>query len=456
MSKILIIDDDLASCRTLQLHFQSQSHQVELAHSVAQGLESAAHLEPDLIVLDIRMPGENGLDGLPKFRQTCAHTPVIMITAFDDMDSTILAMKRGADDYITKPIDIDEMDSAVSRALMRLEPLHDGLTIKEEGSFKNDPYAMVGSSRAMKEVFKNIGLFAPKPVTVLITGPSGTGKEMVARNIHRSGPTPDGPFVAVNCAALVETLLESDMFGHEKGAFTGAISAQPGKFSLANNGTIFLDEVGELSPSIQAKLLRVIQEKEFIPVGGKTAQKTNARIIAATNVELGEKVESGVFREDLFYRLQVVNIKMPRLQERSEDLPHLVQILLHRINREFDHNVCHISLEVMDLLGHYSWPGNVRELENVLVKAVALCPGDIITADLLPEAITSLASKERMPPTPQPTDMSLQAIEKAHVDRVLRLTNWHRGETCKTLGISRPRLRRLINQYGLTESNQPE
>jgi DNA-binding NtrC family response regulator len=449
MSHILIIDDDVASCRTLELHFRSQDHDVRVAHSVDAGLAAAKTTEPELIVLDIRMPGRDGLDGLPEFKQLYSNARVIMITAFHDMDSTIQAMKRGADDYIHKPIDIDELDAAVTRALRRVHPESAGeMLLSGDEVAKPGANIMVGRSRAMKEVFKIIGLIAPKPATVLLTGDSGTGKELVARAIHRAGANPSGPFIAVNCAALVETLLESDLFGHEKGAFTGAVSRQPGKFAMANNGTIFLDEIGELSPSVQAKLLRVLQEKEYIPVGGSEVKITNARVIAATNVELLGRVKEGAFREDLYYRLQVVTIHVPPLRERKADLFDLVPSLLARINREMHHKVTRVTGDVMDAFLAYDWPGNVRELENVLMKAVALCPGDAITRDLIPAAIhgTGDAHAYDMRPAAQ---MSLRDVEKAHIARVLEATRWHRGRACQILGISRPRLRRLMGQYAL-------
>ncbi|MES9967717.1 MAG: sigma 54-interacting transcriptional regulator, partial [Sedimenticola sp.] len=268
----------------------------------------------------------------------------------------------------------------------------------------------------------------------------------VARAIHRSGEYPDGPFVAVNCAALVENLLESDMFGHVKGAFTGAVSRQPGKFALAENGTIFLDEIGELSPAIQAKLLRVLQHKEFTPLGAKEVQTTNARVIAATNVDLAEKVANGEFREDLYYRLQVVTIHLPPLRERTEDITDLVQTLLGRVNKELDRDVVQISKNVLRCFEEYRWPGNVRELENLLMKAVALCPGDTLTLDLVPPEIASQVPKPQVQDT---SLLSLEEMERLHVSNVLEKVGWHRGKACEILGISRPRLRRMIEQFGL-------
>ncbi len=309
MNRILIVDDDIASARTLELHLRSQGHEIRVAHSVDEGLRIADGFSPEVIILDIRMPGKSGLDGLPEFKALLPDTHVIMITAFHDMESTIEAMQKGAEDYIHKPVDIDELDAAIAKCMDA--PNCEAHLLETGSEQHHSPMTMVGCSRAMKEVFKVIGLVARSPATVLVTGESGTGKELVARAIHRSGENPDGPFVVVNCAAVVETLLESDMFGHEKGAFTGAPSRQVGKFALARGGTIFLDEIGEMSPAMQAKLLRTLQYKEFFPLGAKEAQTTDARIIAATNEDLAAKVQQGSFREDLFYRLQVVNIHLP-------------------------------------------------------------------------------------------------------------------------------------------------
>ncbi len=459
MSNILIVDDDVASCRTQQLHFQHQKHKVKLAHTADEGFHSCHESTPDLIILDIRMPGRSGLDALPDFKLEFPDVPVIMITAFDDMESTITAMKSGADDYIRKPIDLDELDNAVRIALERsISGENDYSMDSGTGTF-SPSNTMAGRSRAMQDIFKTIGLVASKQVTVLITGESGTGKELVARAIHASGQRSEGPFVAVNCAAIVETLLESDMFGHEKGAFTGAMGRHPGKFSLAQNGTIFLDEIGDLSPAVQAKLLRVLQEKEYVPVGGQKVLQTNAHVIAATNADLKVQVRRGDFREDLYYRLQVITIEVPPLRERAEDLDDLIPHLLTKIQREIPtpSRGRNLSHKVLEILKQYSWPGNIRELENILMKLVALCPGDTITVDLLPEHMvpTTLgASSETSSVEVDITKMSLREMERIHVERVLEATGWHRGESCKILQISRPRLRRLIQQYQLQPPSQ--
>lgn len=444
MAKILIVDDDIAGGKTLQIHLSSQGYEIALANSVDAGLETANAFNPDLIILDIRMPGRSGLEGLPDFKAAHPNARVIMITAFHDMDSTIQAMQLGAEDYIHKPIDIDELDAAVEKLLQRNGDDNEHFKPEKDNT---TPPMMVGRSRAMKEVFKTIGLVARSSATILISGESGTGKELVARAIHASGNNPDGPFIALNCAAVVDSLLESEMFGHEKGSFTGAIARQAGKFALAENGTIFLDEIGEMSPAMQAKLLRAIQYKEFTPVGAKQVQKTDARIIAATNVNLPDLVTEGKFREDLFYRLQVVNIALPPLRERKDDIEELVQILLNRVNRELGRSVLQISRDLMQCFENYHWPGNVRELENLLMKAVALCPSDTLMVDLMPSEMC-LSSKPQDNET-EDRLLSLDEMEGKHVNDILNAVQWHKGKACDILGISRPRLRRIIEHHHL-------
>ncbi|MCL4745427.1 MAG: sigma-54 dependent transcriptional regulator [Burkholderiaceae bacterium] len=448
MSTFLVVDDDLASCRALRLHFRSQGHEARIAHNAAEGLAVRDEFVPDMIILDVRMPGRSGLDALPDFKRAFPGTHVLIVTAFHDMESTIQAMSRGADDYIQKPIDLDELDAAVAKAMRYADDeSRDGLVVFPEAPGHN-PDNMAGHSRVMQDVFKTIGLAASSRATVLITGESGTGKELVARAIHRAGPNSSGPFVAVNCAALVESLLESDMFGHEKGAFTGAVVRHIGKFAMANHGTMFLDEVSQLSRTIQGKLLRVLQEKEFVPLGAQETQTTDARFIAATNVDLSGCVRDGSFREDLYYRLQVISVCLPPLRDRKEDIPDLVQTLLARINREMRRHVWRVDRQVLRCFQAYDWPGNVRELENVLMRAVALCRADVITCDLLSDKMCSAPARLRTFVEPQ-AQWRLRDVEKVHVLRVLESTGWHRGRACEILGISRPRLRRIIRQYGI-------
>ncbi len=451
MNKILIVDDDKAICRTLELHFVENGYEVDVAHSITVGLAACQKKQPQIIILDIRLGGKSGLEGLPEFKRLIPDVRVIIITAYHDMDSTIEAMKKGADDYIHKPIDIDEIDSAIKNALIYSKPDNNELHIAPRAFSDSKRNVIIGQSRSMKEIFKVIGLVATTSTTVLITGESGTGKELVAKAIHQASTVSKGPFIAINCAALVESLLESDMFGHVKGAFTGAVSKQIGKFSMANNGTIFLDELTELSQTMQAKLLRVLQEKEYTPIGGKNIETTNARVIAATNKDLKKALKNGDFREDLYYRLKVVNINIPPLRERREDIPRLVEALLVRINKEINKNVNRISPDVLQCFEQYDWPGNIRELENTLMKSVALCPGHIISRNLLSDNIKLCLPEEDIELNYAPKKLeSLQDIEKIHIFKVLTNTNWHRGNACKILGISRPRLRRLIALFELT------
>ncbi len=445
MSRILVVDDDQASARTLELHLRAQGHQTSVAHDAETGLARATDWNPDLMILDVRMPGRSGLDVLPEIKSAQPRLHVVIITAFHDMETTIEAMQKGAEEYIHKPVDVDELDAAVLRLLQT--PGGDDLV--EAGIATGSHTGMVGGSRAMKEVFKTIGLVARTNTMVLITGESGTGKELVARAIHDAGERPDGPFVVVNCAAVVETLLESDMFGHEKGAFTGAVARQPGKFELADSGTIFLDEIGEMSPAMQAKLLRVLQYREYTPLGALQSCRSNARIIAATNAKLEEKVAAGTFREDLYYRLQVVTIELPPLRERMEDLPALVSALLARINHANPSTTIRIARESLECLVRFDWPGNIRELENVLMKAAALCPGNVLTPDLLPTEVCGLSGQQGQA-VPESGLVSLEEMERVHVSRVLAATGWHRGQACEILAVSRPRLRRMIRQYNLS------
>lgn len=449
MSKLLIVDDDRGIRRTLELHLQTQKYKVKTANSVEDGVAIAQIFNPDIIILDIRMEGKSGLEGISDFKALCPNARIIMITAFHDMQSTIEAMQNGADEYIHKPIDLDEIDAAISSAL-QYQNSSNGDTITFPDSSGS---SIVGSSNVMKEIFKTIGRIAMTNASVMITGESGTGKEMVAKAIHNAGKKSDKPFVAINCAALVETLLESEMFGHKKGTFTGAIADQMGKFEIAQNGTLFLDEVGELAQSIQAKLLRVLQEKEFCPLGCKHAIKTNARIISATNINFEDAIKEKQFREDLFYRLQVVHIHIPPLRERKEDLQALIPALLARINRELDTQINQVARDAMDALCTYDWPGNVRELENALTKAVALCSGKTLTLDLFAHLGHDLAAGTQVSPTHEQQDqntedlsLSLQNNEYQHVLKVLESVAGHKGKACDVLKISRPRLQRILDR----------
>ena len=454
MARLLIVDDDETSLRTLKLHFSDRGFDVRTAGDADTGLAALADHHSDVVVSDIRMPGRDGLSLLEDIRRDYPTTPVIMVTAFHDLDSTVAAMHGGAVDYIQKPIDINELEAAIDRALiMHTEESGDALVL-DSGDVSG---TIIGRSHAMKEVFKSIGMVSQSRVTVLLLGESGTGKELVSRAIHKVSQDAQQPFVAVNCAALVETLLESELFGHEKGAFTGAVSSRKGKVELAGEGTLFLDEVGELSPRMQGKLLRLLEEREYMPVGGTTTKHSSARFIAATNVDLEDKVAKGEFREDLYYRLNVVTINLPALRDRREDIPLLVEHLVKKINRDLRKGIRRVPGDVMAALSAKEWPGNVRELENVLMKAVVMAPGSSLSIAQLAEITTTdgewSAAETVVEDDPSANvPQSLKEVERQHIEQVLKDTGWHKGKACEILGISRPRLDRRIREYGLNGS----
>src|SRR5437763_2939962 len=388
MDRILIVDDDRSIRELLSMHLEERGFGVMSAATGAEGFRLAAEASPAAIVLDMRLPDASGIDLIPELRKRAAEAPVLMITAHHDMATTILAMKAGAFDYIHKPIDIQAFDVALDRALevRRLSRGTDYLSVEGGRSFDMDD--IVGTSAPMQQLFKDVGRVANSRATVLIQGESGTGKELIARVIH-SYSAPQKPFIGINCSAIVDTLLETELFGHEKGAFTGAVSTKAGKFEVAEDGSIFLDEIGELSQNLQAKLLRVLQERELERVGGVKRIPVRARILAATNRELAREVEAGRFREDLYQRLKVVTLAIPPLRERREDIPLLVEHLLMKINQRLHKNLRRVPRDTLEKLMARSWPGNVRELENVLTRAAVLSQGDLLLEEHLVEQSSS-------------------------------------------------------------------
>jgi len=446
VDRILIVDDDRSIRELLSMHLEERGFGVVSASTGAEGFQMAAEAAPAAIVLDMRLPDASGIDLIPELKKRAAEAPVLMITAHHDMATTILAMKAGAFDYIHKPIDIQAFDVALDRALevRRLSRGTDYLSVEGSRPFKMDD--IVGTSPAMQQLFKDVGRVATSKATVLIQGESGTGKELIARVVH-SYSAPQKPFIAINCSAIVDTLLESELFGHEKGAFTGAMQAKPGKFELAEEGSIFLDEIGELSQNLQAKLLRVLQEREVERVGGVRRIPIKARILAATNRDLAAEVRAGRFREDLYQRLKVVTLSLQPLRERVEDIPILVEHLVHKINQRLHKNLRRVPREVLEKLQRRSWPGNVRELENVLTRAAVLSQGDLLLEEHLVEP-----PPQRMPPPPATSNdrvQTLDEVERDHIVRVWALTKGHKGKTCQMLGISRPTLERKLRKYDL-------
>ena len=455
MSNILVIDDDSSIRETLDLYLTEEGYRVFTAKDGTEGLDVFVQKSPDVVILDIRLPDIDGFTVLEDLREENENVKVIMITAHHDMESTIKAMKGGAFDYIHKPVNVDELDLAIKKALkaLEMEKKIDGLLMEPSRQFKVGD--IIGTGRDMREVFKTIGVVSQSRTTVLILGESGTGKELIAKVIHHN-TSRDEPYIAINCSAIVETLLESELFGHEKGSFTGAVTKKLGKFEQARYGTVFLDEISEMSLNLQAKLLRVLQELEFERVGGKDRVRVNARIIAATNKDLKIMVQEGKFRDDLYYRLNIVSIRIPPLRERREDIPLLVEYLLTKINRDLHKRVIGIADDMMTIFMKYPWPGNVRELENLLVRAVVVTKSQILGKNDFPELSmngTETADK-RIPASNEPTAagrwLTLDEMEEKHIRKIISEAGGkNKGELCEILGISRPTLERKLEKYGI-------
>jgi two-component system, NtrC family, response regulator AtoC len=444
MSKILVIDDDKSICESLNLYLTEEEHTVGLAYSAEEGLAKIRRESWDVILLDIALTDANGLDLLAQIKREKPELAVIMVTAFHDMATTVRAMKLGAVEYIHKPIEIDELEAAIRRSVKRKRATGrkgPGTVPLSSHYREND---IVGKSRIMREIFKTIGVVSQSKTTVLIQGESGTGKELVARAIH-DHTDKTKPFISINCSAIVETLLESELFGHEKGAFTGASYRKLGKFEMANSGTLFLDEIGDMSLNMQVKLLRVMQEREFERVGGGEKVKTDVRIIAASNKSLREQVEKGAFREDLFYRLNVICVTVPSIRDRREDIPLLVDHLIHKLNRELGRSISQIQTSALQMLCQKDWPGNVRQLENVLRRALVQTHGSLLLEETVLEAFGESLGQERGGPAP--SIRLLDEVEKEHIINALKFAAGNRGKVCELLGISRPTLQRKIRKY---------
>jgi two-component system, NtrC family, response regulator AtoC len=449
--RVLIIDDEQPLLKSLEMFFSDGGYEVACAGTAEEGLDRASIFHPEVIILDIRLPDMDGFQVIEELRRQKNTTPVIMITAFHDMETTIKTVKLGAFEYIPKPIDVDELDRAVKKAL-KVSGSQTRSTISLDDTLDYGRQMIIGKSGAMNEIFKAVGKVSENRITVLLEGETGTGKEVIAKAIHNHSRYNDEPFMVVNCSTIVPTLLESELFGHEKGSFTGAINAKKGKFEMAAQGTIFLDEVGEIPLDIQAKLLRFLQEKEFERVGGEKKLHSNARVIAATNRDLWKMVRVGQFREDLYYRLSVATIKLPPLRERKADIPLLVDYLIKRVNRELGLAIRKVETDAMNALVSYEWPGNVRELENVLTRAAMGIHGDVIDAETLAPLLSKF-DKDRTEEKAQPARgaLSLQEYEREYILQVLNRTEWHLGKACEALGISRPTLRQKMREYGLRE-----
>ncbi len=443
MIKILIIDDDLALARSLEIQLKAESHQVAVAHNVSDGMEVLDEFVPDLVLLDLNLPDTHGLKALPAILNNLPGVIVVIMTGNTENKEAVDAMRDGAFDYLRKPLDLDKLlQMAVKVESLKKSPLSSEAD-KEGSPPKVFSLQMIGSDPKIIDIHKQIGLLARNRITLLVTGESGTGKEVVARILHEAS-APDQPFVAINCSAFISTLLESELFGYEKGAFTGADQAKEGKLEFAGKGTVFLDEIGDMSLDLQSKLLRVLQEDEFVRVGGLKPRMLKARIVAATHRNLQEMVKKGTFRQDLFYRLNVVNITVPPLRERRGDIDHLAEYLLAKIASKIGRQPLPLNAAGRKKLRTGNWPGNVRELENCLTRSMVLAHGrEIDTDDLVIE------QNDDQEQAFHPVCGTLAATEKIHISQALEEHNWNITHTALTLDVSPTTLRKKITDYHL-------
>ena len=445
---VLVVDDDVSIRRTFEIQLARLGYVVHTAETAESALSSVTQVDPGVIISDIRMPGLDGLTLLTKLGGDRPDVPVVMMTAHQDMASAVAAMKAGAYDYLVKPLDLERLEQLLDRCFRERETRHGARRdVAETGEIGHALGGLVGRDARMIEIYKTIGALATNRAPVLIRGETGTGKEVLARAVHQNSDYASEPFVAVNCTAVPETLLESDLFGHLRGAFTGAASDKRGRFELAGRGTIFLDEIGDTSPTFQAKLLRVLQEREFYPLGGERPRRTEARVIAATHRPLEQLVRDGAFREDLYFRLRVVEIIVPPLRDRRDDIGPLAEYLVAKSGREMHKQQVRVTPEALRVLRGYDWPGNVRELENTLIRALVLARGDTITPELL--ALGASGSSTRSPNAEGPANETLSAAERAHVAAVLARHGGNKRRAATALGVSRSRLDRLIEKHGL-------
>ncbi len=442
-ANLLIVDDDDQLRTTLAKRFTRHGMTVTEANSGEAALATATEGRFDIALFDLHLPGIDGIELLERVKQLQPDLEVILLTAHGSIDTAIQAMKRGAYDYLTKPFHLPELEIHLQKALEKSHLSRRSRQLVEQIRYESPRYRMVGSGPVMRKVFQLIEKVAPTGTTVLVRGPSGSGKELVARAIHGNSPRRDQPLVAVNCATLQESLLESELFGHEKGSFTGATQAKPGLFEMAEGGTLFIDEIAEMSPALQAKFLRVLENGNYRRVGGTVELTADVRVVAATNKPLEQEIKSGKFRDDLYYRLNVFSIVLPPLCERREDIPELVEHFL--ATRVVGSARSRVEADALEALKRYDWPGNVRELANVLERAQILAENHIITLDDLPDLVASNATPGVS--TAHVDSRHLHEIEKRHVLEVLKQCGNNKVQAAKALGISRRALYRLLDHY---------
>ena len=440
--RILVVDDDALVRESLKDWLMEDDYEVGLAGSGEDAIAMAQEKSWDLILLDLKMPGMGGLEALKRLKKMDPKAEILMITAYATIDTAVRAMKEGAFDYLVKPFDPDEIEMQIKKVIERKELVLENILLRQKLAEKLKYDEIIGKSDAMQEVFELISRVAPTDSTVLITGETGTGKELIAQAIHGNSPRCYMPFIAMNCGALPDSLLESELFGYEKGAFTGAEHTKRGRFEMADKGTLFLDEIADISLKTQVDLLRVLQQKEFRRLGGEEVIKVDVRILAATNRDIQKAIRENRFREDLYYRLNVISIHIPPLRERKEDIPLLVEAFIRRCCLDMNKDEVKIAPPALKLLLDYDWPGNVRELENVIERALVIGQGKEIATDDLPFSRKELG--------PEKFPKSLKMMEKMHIERMLEKTDWNISRAARELDIDRQTLYNKIEKYEIT------
>jgi DNA-binding NtrC family response regulator len=457
--KILVVDDELVICKSVQRILSPEGYEVETALSGQEALEKLGQESFDLVITDLKMPGMDGMELLAKIRERDPEMIIIMITGYSTVQTAVQAMKMGALDYIPKPFTPEELIVVVEKALDKKKLIFENIYLRKELEAKYSFENIVGNSLKIQEVFKFIRKVAPTDSTVLVYGESGTGKELIARAIHFNSTRKNKPFFPVDCSVLSQDLLESELFGHVKGSFTGAIVTKPGIFEVADGGSVFLDEIGDINPVIQGKLLRVIQEQEFLPVGGVQPKKVDLRFIVATNKNLENLVKEKRFREDLYYRLNVVSITVPPLRERKDDIPILAYHFLKKFTKEMDKDIKSISVEAMNKLISYEWPGNVRQLENVIERAVVMAESQVIVSEHLPASILGKGAEidTQIPKTSQELkkmkkylrESVVENVERMFVLEALNRNDWNVTNSAKEVGMQRTNFQALMRKYNV-------
>jgi DNA-binding NtrC family response regulator len=445
--RLLLVDDDPAVRRSLEDTLREEGFEVSVAEHAEQALGRLGASLPDVVLTDVRMPGMDGISLLKVLRERAPETDVVLMTAFDDMQTVVSAMREGAFELLVKPLRLADLRAVLARVF---EDRRTREVTRRAHAAAADAHrldALVGRDPAMIEVYKRVGQLAASRVNALIRGETGTGKGVVARTIHYNSEESKQPFISVNCTALPEALLESELFGHVRGAFTGAVSDRKGRFALAGRGTVFLDEVGDTSAEFQTKLLKVIEEREYYPVGAERPERTEARVLAATHRDLEKEIGTGAFRSDLYYRLRIVEIVLPPLRERPSDIPLLARHFLRKASVDMHHTEPRIAEETLAALLSHDWPGNVRELENCLMRAFVLASGGVIRPEHL-----GLIARRTQETNGFPT---LEALEGEHLARALALTGDNRTRAAEILGVSKPRLYRMIEKHGLGQRRAP-